>query len=196
MRIALAKKQGRAALMLHPEMQTGSVAATQQEIQIAIATIPRQPAKKRRQVSQGMVNRMSYDKAADLIREHEGYRDHVYIDSVGIPTCGYGHALIEGSYVPHHIALQFFYQDFRNAISDYNLFTFELDSVRRAVVLNMLFNLGIHRFKKFKKLINALYARDWTLASVEMLDSKWAKQVGKRATELSKMMKSGEWSDG
>ena len=138
---------------------------------------------------------MSYDKAADLIKKHEGYRDYVYLDTENIPTCGYGHALIEGSYVPHYVADKFFQQDFRNAINDYNLFNFELDAVRRAVVLNMLFNLGLCRFKTFKLFINALYAQDYTLAALHMIDSKWYRQVGNRGKELEKMMQSGEWPE-
>ena len=139
---------------------------------------------------------MSYDKAADLIRKHEGFRDHVYIDSVGVPTGGYGHAFIEGSYIPPYVAERLFYHDFKSAIDDYNLFNFELDEVRRAVVLNMLFNMGRDRFSKFKKMIKALYARNWNKAATEMVFSKWYGQVGSRGEELAEMMASGRWPDG
>jgi len=140
---------------------------------------------------------MSYDRAADLIRKHEGFRDHVYMDTEGVPTCGYGHALIEGSYVPPYICERFFAQDFRNAVSDYDQFGFDIDFVRKAVVINMLFNLGVNRFKTFRKLINALHHQDYLIAAYEMIDSKWAKQVGpNRSGELANMMLTGEWPDG
>ena len=42
----------------------------------------------------------------------------------------------------------------------------------------------------------ALLVGDYTLASHEMLDSRWAKQVGKRSDDMAGMMLSGEWYDG
>ena len=68
-----------------------------------------------------------------------------------------------------------------------------LDGVRRAVVVNMLFNMGWKKFNGFRKTIALIDHGDYNAASVEMLDSKWAKQVGPRADELSKMMSTGQW---
>jgi GH24 family phage-related lysozyme (muramidase) len=136
---------------------------------------------------------MSYDKAAELIKRHEGLSDHIYIDTVGVPTGGYGHAFLEGSNLPIYVAERLFYHDFKAAIDDYNLFNFELDAVRRSVILNMLFNLGRYRFSKFKKLIKALYARQYHKAASEMVFSKWYGQTGNRAKELSEMMETGEY---
>jgi lysozyme len=53
------------------------------------------------------------------------------------------------------------------------------------VLVNMMFNLGRNRLGKFKKFIGHLENHHWKLASEEMLDSKWARQVGNRATRLS-----------
>jgi len=41
-------------------------------------------------------------------------------------------------------------------------------------------------------MLAALAVDDYELAADEMLDSKWAIQVGKRAIELSRMMREGE----
>ena len=60
----------------------------------------------------------------------------------------------------------------------------------------MLFNLGRPNFEKFQNMQAALLVGDYTLASHEMLDSRWATQVGKRAEEMAGMMLSGEWYDG
>ena len=46
---------------------------------------------------------------------------------------------------------------------------------------------------RFKKTIAAIKAEDWENAAREMLDSQWAKQVGKRARELATMMKQGKY---
>ena len=64
-----------------------------------------------------------------------------------------------------------------------------LTPVRREVVLNMLFNLGMPRLLKFKKMLDALEKRDYTAAAFEMENSRWASQVGERAEELADMMR-------
>ena len=68
-----------------------------------------------------------------------------------------------------------------------------LSIIRASVVLNMCFNLGILGFSKFKKTIKYLEDEDFTNAADEMLDSRWANQVGRRAVRLSEQMRSGKW---
>jgi lysozyme len=67
-----------------------------------------------------------------------------------------------------------------------------LNAVRKAVIIDMAFNLGIPRFGAFKKTIALIESGQYEEASREMLNSKWAVQVGYRAKELSEMMRSGE----
>jgi lysozyme len=67
-----------------------------------------------------------------------------------------------------------------------------LDEVRRDVLIDMCFNLGITRLLGFRRMLAACKNEDWTWAANEMLASKWAKQVGKRAYELADMMLTGE----
>ena len=67
----------------------------------------------------------------------------------------------------------------------------ELDETRKIVILNMVFNLGIDGFKKFKKTIQHIENKNYEEAAIEMLDSAWSIQVGRRAIELSQMMKDG-----
>ena len=59
-----------------------------------------------------------------------------------------------------------------------------LDNNRQRVVANMCFNLGYPRFSKFKKFIAAMQVSQWEKAAEEMMDSKWATQVGERAIRL------------
>ena len=131
----------------------------------------------------------------EQIKRHEGYRDTVYYDSVGVPTVGYGHALLEGSRVPAVVADILFEQDFNDAVKDYtilaNRWGLDLNPVRRGVMLDMLFNLGVSRLVKFQKFLTALQVKNYDKAADEMLDSKWATQVGKRAEKLSEMMRRG-----
>lgn len=66
-----------------------------------------------------------------------------------------------------------------------------LSSAREGVLLNMLFNLGLPRVLGFARMLQALRVGNYHEAADEMLDSKWARQVGKRAEELAKIMREG-----
>lgn len=66
-----------------------------------------------------------------------------------------------------------------------------LDDVRKTILIDMCFNLGISRLLKFQKMWNAIDREDWDDASMEMLDSRWARQVGQRAVFLSNQMQEG-----
>lgn len=67
----------------------------------------------------------------------------------------------------------------------------KLNEARQNVVLNMIFNLGISGFLKFKETIHYLESGQYDQVAIEMLESKWADQVGSRAKELSKIMFDG-----
>ncbi|MCV6587566.1 MAG: hypothetical protein OIF57_00865 [Marinobacterium sp.] len=66
-----------------------------------------------------------------------------------------------------------------------------LDAARQLVLANMAYNLGVPRLKGFRKMWRALEQGDYKLAAAEMLDSRWARQVGKRATELAEQRRAG-----
>ena len=134
-----------------------------------------------------------------MIKFHEGFIDRVYADSLGNLTCGYGHFLDVGSFVPKEVAEIFFKLDFIHAQNNYNRITakfgFTLDEVRKAVLIDMLFNLGYGGVMKFGKFLAALTIGDYDEAADQMVDSLWAKQVKTRAVRLAKMMRTGEDSD-
>lgn len=69
----------------------------------------------------------------------------------------------------------------------------DLNPARQDVIVNMAFNIGLTGVMKFRKMIDALKGGFFELAAKEMLNSKWAKQVGNRAIELSNQMKSGQY---
>ena len=69
---------------------------------------------------------------------------------------------------------------------------FDVDEVRRAVLVDMAFNLGISRLLGFKKFLAALAIHDYETAAKEMLDSKWRRDVRGRACTLARMMETGE----
>ena len=69
----------------------------------------------------------------------------------------------------------------------------QLSDVRQEVLVNMMFNLGYTRLAGFRKFLDALSRSDWTEAANQMLDSKWADDVGDRADRLATAMRKGAW---
>jgi lysozyme len=57
------------------------------------------------------------------------------------------------------------------------------------VIVNMCFNMGAPRLSKFKKFIAGVNDGNWSTAAVEMMDSRWATQVGVRAERLRDRIK-------
>jgi len=64
---------------------------------------------------------------------------------------------------------------------------------RQNVLIELCFNIGINRLLGFKKMLAALQKNDYATAAAEMLDSKWAKQVGQRSATMANMMRTGEF---
>ena len=134
---------------------------------------------------------MTDDEIKEMIQRHEGYRPYVYYDSLGFPTAGYGHAFLPKSPISHDVAVLLFEEDFCRAKRDYDKLKLDLDPVRRGVVLDMLFNLGLSRFRVFEKMIAALSQGDYDKAADEMIDSLWYTQTKGRAKKLAEMMRTG-----
>jgi lysozyme len=139
------------------------------------------------------------DKLCESIKRHEGNPGVVYLDSEGFLTCGWGHKLQVNTKVPLDAAEAFLAQDIADAVNDFcrlaPVFGQEtmnkLNDVRRRVITEMLFNLGFSKVLGFKKFWQAVKQGDWIRAGAEMLDSKWHKQVGKRAEELARLFEMG-----
>ena len=52
----------------------------------------------------------------------------------------------------------------------------------------MIFQLGIKKQKKFKKMITSLKRKEFYMASLEMMNSLWYKQTPKRVDSLIKIL--------
>ena len=134
-------------------------------------------------------------KCRELLQKHEGLKLFPYKCTAGKLTIGYGRN-IEDTGISEDEAAFMLDADIDQCVSDLTTkteyFVF-LNEPRKAVVVNMLFNLGWGGYSKFRNMINALNDHDYETASAEMLDSRWARQVGGRAKELSRIMRSGEF---
>lgn len=131
----------------------------------------------------------------EMTKSFEGYRSKPYKCSAGKLTIGYGRNL-EDCGITEDEANYLFENDFNKAIEDakrlckeYGIDFEHLSEGRKYVLTDMVFNMGYSRTSKFKKMLTALKKGLYDDAAAEMLDSTWAKQVGKRATKLSEIMK-------
>ena len=137
------------------------------------------------------------------LRRHEGLRLKPYHCSENFLSLGYGRNL-ETNGISEAEAEFMLMNDLvacESELKDEGWYN-QLDETRRAVVLNMAFNLGKPKLMQFKKFIGALSDDDYETASKEMVTgsdgvspSKWASQVGSRAYELADQMRTGQWQD-
>ena len=132
------------------------------------------------------------------LARHEGIRKFPYLDSEGILTIGVGRNL-ESRGLSQEEIFVLLANDIAIAKGEClnNVRGFrQLNGPRQEVIVNMVFNLGWPRFRSFRLLRHFLYVQDYDRAADEMLDSKWARQVGKRAEELARVMRTGRWERG
>lgn len=124
-----------------------------------------------------------------LIR-HEGIRLRPYRDTLGWLTIGVGRNL-ESVGISRDEAMLMLDNDILRVQTEVVKalpWTVSLDRPRCDVLLNMAFNLGTAGLLKFAKMLAAVEAGEYATAAKEMLDSKWATQVGARAEELAAIM--------
>ena len=129
----------------------------------------------------------------DMIKRHEGLRLKPYRCSAGRITIGYGRNL-ENKGITTEEAEVLLINDINEVsqrLYEELPFFYQLDDVRKSVLIDMAFNLGVMGLLGFRKTLGYMNAGDWESASKEMLDSRWAKQVKGRATELAEMVRTG-----
>ena len=138
-----------------------------------------------------------YEELKSEIKEHEGYRDTVYLDSLSKRTVGFGHLCVEdhwedGKQYDKEYLEEIFEKDFNIALTDANkiLKGKPVNHIAREVIIELVFNIGMPRTKKFVKCLAALDNEDYNEAGNQILDSLYAKQVPARAGKLSGKMKS------
>jgi len=68
----------------------------------------------------------------------------------------------------------------------------QLNPVRQRILTDMAFNMGGVKLGQFRNFHDALEQGNYESAAKQMLASKWAKQVGNRATSLAEQMRTGK----
>jgi lysozyme len=145
------------------------------------------------------------------VKQHEGVKSKVYLDSQGIPTIGVGFNLSRQDSLQRISSVGANYQQVKSgkaALTDSQISTLLMQDLKAAyeqaqslvpnwtslpdsikgVLTEMAFNLGKQGLSEFKNFLRYISTYDYAKASAEMLRSSWASQVGNRAQTLSKIV--------
>ena len=126
------------------------------------------------------------------IKKHEGFEPKVYECTEGYDTIGYGFAikdLVLDKDIADLILMKKLHKLLKRIIVVFPWFK-DINVVAKSVIVNMCYQLGLSGFSKFKQTIYYLETEQYEEASVECLDSLWAKQTPNRAKELSEQLAS------
>lgn len=145
------------------------------------------------------------------VKQHEGVKPKVYLDSQGIPTIGVGFNLSRADSLQRLSSVGANYQQIKSgkgSLSDSQISALLMQDLKAAydqaqslipnwnslpdqikgVLTEMAFNLGKQGLSEFKNFLSYITSYDYAKASAEMLRSSWARQVGNRAQVLSKIV--------
>ena len=147
---------------------------------------------------------MNIEILKEQIKRHEGEVLEVYEDSLGYLTLGIGHLIREddeefgepaGTPVSQEVVDRYYDADFDKHVDETihvcdsnNIIFEELPENIQPVLVNMCFNLGANRLGKFRNMLKACSNEDWEEMPVQMEDSRWYGQVGRRSKELQEMV--------
>ena len=143
---------------------------------------------------------MNMERLLESVKKHEGYRNKVYLDTLGKRTVGVGHLCVEDFWeddkeYEEKFLMTILEHDLSSAIKGANDLMAEngcMDMNEKAheIIIEMVFQLGKTGVSKFKNMWKALSGLDYSTAADQMLDSRWAKQTPNRANGMADIMRS------
>ena len=145
----------------------------------------------------------TFDKLLESVKKHEGYRNKVYLDTLGKRTVGVGPLCVEDFWEDNKeyeekFLMDILQKDLQGAIEGAEDLINNCPSGGKAnisdeakiIIIEMVFQLGKTGVSKFRNMWKALQQNppQYSVAASEMLDSRWAKQTPNRAKEMSNHM--------
>jgi lysozyme len=132
----------------------------------------------------------------EMLKRHEGVETHAYKCTAGKTTIGVGRNIDpEGGIGLTMPEIEYLLQNDVDRVEAELVGSLpwieHVEWERMDALVNICFNLGLPRFLKFKKAIAAAEDQDWELCADEFMDSRWAKQVGRRAVEVTALLRTG-----
>jgi len=148
----------------------------------------------------------------EATKQFEGFKPKIYKDSKGKNTIGYGFNIDDSTvreFIPEDVLdgkrsitrkeSDFIFKELYSvAQQDAIKFVGEasyanLNDARRGVLVDMAYNMGSPKLNQFIKLKQAVVHGNWRKAAHEMRNSKWFKQVNRRARILVEQMRTGKY---
>ena len=143
---------------------------------------------------------MNMDRLLESVKKHEGYRNKVYLDTLGKRTVGVGHLCVEEFWeddkeYEEKFLMDILEADLQNAIKGAKDLMaqhgcMDIDEQAEEIIIEMIFQLGKTGVSKFKNMWKALSGLQYSAAADQMLDSRWAKQTPNRANGMADIMRS------
>ena len=126
----------------------------------------------------------------NLIDQQEGLNLNPYQDTKGLWTFGYG------SRFPLLQNEVEFVRNNRLSLAEIVImktipFYLDLDPVRRILLIDMVYNMGIDGVLEFKDMLGCMKNKDWTGASEAMLNSTWRIEEQSRCEQMAYLMEKG-----
>ena len=143
---------------------------------------------------------MDMEKLRQQLVIDEGVKYELYLDHLGLKTCGIGHLCREdepefeetiGTEISEDRCTELFDEDIKSVIKDCKKVFDDwedMDEECKQICANMMFNLGLPRFSKFRKMINNIDNKNFAKAAEELRDSRYYRQVTNRAESLASRM--------
>ena len=145
-------------------------------------------------------------QATEMTKGFEGFRPDIYEDTEGKRTIGHGFNIDDPTVAKllpkdvlsgkrpleleesNQIFTKLYIRAYKDAEGAVGEGWGRLPPQIKNIVVDMTYNMGGTKIKKFKEMIKALNKADFDKAGAEMVDSKWYGQVGDRSGKLYDMM--------
>ena len=140
----------------------------------------------------------TYNKLLESVKKHEGYKNHVYLDTRNKRTVGVGHLCVEDFWeddkeYEESFLMDILQKDLQGSIDGAEDLCkgLKISDDAKILIIEMIFQLGKKGVSKFRNMWKALQQDppQYDVAATEMLDSRWAKQTPNRAKEMSDHMR-------
>tara|TARA_R110001592_G_scaffold124298_1_gene333089 strand:- start:781 stop:1203 length:423 start_codon:yes stop_codon:yes gene_type:complete len=132
-----------------------------------------------------------------MLKRHEGVRSKVYMCSANFETIAVGRNISESGLGLSTDEIDYLLNNdikrVREELTDEYFWFPALNDARQAAMIDISFNLGATRLRGFVKALDAMADEQFEEAAAQFLDSRWSKQVGNRAIEVTDMIRSGQW---
>jgi lysozyme len=138
------------------------------------------------------------DRLINMLKMHEGVETHAYQCSANKITIGVGRNVdpVDGLGLSQDEIEYLLKNDIdrvRVELGDEYEWFDDLVPARQDAMIDISFNLGATRLRKFKKALKAMADEDYEKAANEFMDSRWSEQVGRRAYTVTQMIRKGSY---